>query len=41
MLRGVTDGAAENVEDHLADDEEEDSETDVTERPAILQCGCD
>lgn len=37
VLRGFADRAAEEVEDHLPDDEEEDAEGDVPQRPAVLQ----
>lgn len=37
MLHGFADGAAEEVEDHLPDDEEEDAKRDVPQRPAVLQ----
>ena len=37
MLRGFADRAAEEVEDHLPDGEEEDAEGDVPQRPAVLQ----
>ena len=37
VRHGVADGRAERVEDDLADDEEEDAEADVAQRPAVLQ----
>lgn len=37
VLRGFADRAAEEVEDHLPDDEEEDAEGDVPQGPAVLQ----
>ncbi len=37
MRYGIADSVTEHVEDHLADDEEENPKGDVSERPAILQ----
>lgn len=41
MLNIVANGIGEEVEDHLTDDEKEDSENDMTQRPAVLKCGGD
>ena len=37
MRHRITDSVAEDVEDYLANNEEEDPKRDVPERPAILQ----
>ena len=37
MRYGIANRVTEHVEDHLANDEEEDPKGDVSERPAILQ----
>lgn len=37
MLCSIADCAAENIENHLANDEEENAKADVSERPSILQ----
>lgn len=41
VLCSVADGAAENIENNLAHDEEENAKADVPERPSILQGCCD
>lgn len=37
MLDGVANLVTKDVEDHLANDEEEDSKSNISKRPAILQ----
>lgn len=37
MRYGVADSITEHVEDHLANDEEENPKGNISERPAILQ----
>jgi len=38
MLDSITDCGAEYVEDDLADDQKEYSKSNISQRPAILQC---
>ena len=37
MLGGLADLVAKDIQDHLPDDEEEDPEEDMQQRPAVLQ----
>lgn len=38
MFNVIANGIAENVEDHLTNDEEEDAKAYVVKRPSILKC---
>lgn len=41
MLDTVADDVSKNVQDHLSNDEEENTEDDVAQWPAVLQCAQD